>query len=106
MVELDFIFALMATTIGVLGGGISGLATAFHLARRLPASLPAKVILFEKNKRLGGWIKSGSVELSIPSGGAPKPYSVILEAGPRTLRPRSLDLLELVGKTSNYLLCF
>ncbi|CAE6351817.1 unnamed protein product [Rhizoctonia solani] len=86
----------MTTTIGVLGGGISGLAATFHLARRLPASLPAKVILFEKSRRLGGWIKSESVEVSVPSSDVPNAHSVVLEAGPRTLRPRSLDILELV----------
>ncbi|ELU36621.1 protoporphyrinogen oxidase [Rhizoctonia solani AG-1 IA] len=86
----------MATAIGVLGGGISGLATAFHLVRRLPPSFPVNVILFEKNKRLGGWIKSESVELSASSNNASGTHSVVLETGPRTLRPRSLEMLELI----------
>jgi oxygen-dependent protoporphyrinogen oxidase len=85
---LDFTFAAMMTTIGVLGGGISGLATAFHLARRIPTSYPAKIILIEKSNRLGGWIQSDNVDV--------QGNSVVLESGPRTLRPRSLEMLELV----------
>ncbi|KAJ1304235.1 hypothetical protein OPQ81_005399 [Rhizoctonia solani] len=87
----------MTTTIGVLGGGISGLTTAFYLARYLPTSHPAKILLFEKSQRLGGWIKSDSVEIPSPANDATGSCSVVLEAGPRTLRPRSLDMLELIN---------
>ncbi|CAE6467643.1 unnamed protein product [Rhizoctonia solani] len=84
------------TTIGVLGGGISGLTTAFYLARHLPASYPARILLFEKSKRLGGWIRSEKIDIPTPSHNASDSRSLVLEAGPRTLRPRSLDMLELI----------
>ena len=83
----------------VLGGGITGLATAFHLSRRIPQ---IKITLVENQDRVGGWMRSERVELGAGKG------HVVLEAGPRTLRPRSQALLELVrphshcyGTTSN-----
>ncbi|KAF8594777.1 Protoporphyrinogen oxidase [Ceratobasidium sp. AG-I] len=86
----------MSTTIGILGGGISGLSAAYHLARRLPASSPTKIVLLEKSKRLGGWIQSENATVETTSSSGSKTHSVVLEAGPRTLRPKSLDMLELV----------
>ena len=71
----------------VLGGGITGLATAFHLSRRIPQ---AKITLIENQDRVGGWIRSERVELGPGKG------HIVLEAGPRTLRPHSQALLELV----------
>ena len=76
----------------VLGGGITGLATAFHLSRRIPQ---AKITLVENQVRIGGWIKSERVELGSGQG------HMVLEAGPRTLRPRSQALLELVRPHSS-----
>ena len=71
----------------VLGGGITGLATAFHLSRRIPQ---AKITLVENQDRVGGWMRSERVELGQGKG------HMVLEAGPRTLLPRSQALLELV----------
>ena len=71
----------------VLGGGITGLATAFHLSRRIPQ---AEITLVESQGRIGGWIRSERVEFGLGKG------HMVLEAGPRTLRPRSQALLELV----------
>jgi len=71
----------------VLGGGITGLATAFHLSRRIPQ---AKITLVENQDRVGGWMRSERIELGSGKG------HMVLEAGPRTLRPRSQALLELV----------
>ena len=65
-----------AENIAVLGGGITGLATAYHLAQTVP---DAKITIFEKSSRLGGWIDSERVEVE---GG-----DVIFEWGPRSLRP-------------------
>lgn len=80
----------MGRHIAVLGGGLTGLSTAFHLSRRLPAS---RISLIEKSKELGGWVKSTRVEL-------PGQGSVLLEAGPRTLRPNAPAILELVSMLS------
>ena len=71
----------------VLGGGITGLATAFHLSRRIPQ---AKITLVDDQDRVGGWMRSERVELGQGKG------HMVLEAGPRTLLPRSQALLELV----------
>ncbi|KAF8162792.1 protoporphyrinogen oxidase [Crassisporium funariophilum] len=74
-------------SIAILGGGLTGLSSAYHLSRRFPA---AQVTLIEKHARLGGWVHSERVK--IPGTDA----SVLLEAGPRTLRPNSKAVLELI----------
>ncbi|KAF7325660.1 Protoporphyrinogen oxidase [Mycena kentingensis (nom. inval.)] len=66
----------------------NGLSSAFHLSRRFPSSI---VTLIDKNKRLGGWA-AHSERVPLPSGG-----SVLLEGGPRTLRPNSYAVLELIN---------
>jgi len=76
----------------VLGGGITGLATAFHLSRRCPQ---AQITLVENQDRVGGWMRSERVELGQGKG------HMVLEAGPRTLLPRSQALLELVRPHSH-----
>ena len=73
-------------SIAVLGGGLSGLSSAFHLSRRFPTT---KVTLIEKQTRLGGWVRSQRVTIK-------ENVSILLEAGPRTLRPNSKSVLELV----------
>ncbi|KAF9564531.1 protoporphyrinogen oxidase [Agrocybe pediades] len=73
------------TRIAVLGGGLTGQSSAFHLSRKFPNS---KVVLVEKQSRLGGWVRSERVQL--PQG------SLVLEAGPRSLRPNSKSVLELI----------
>ncbi|KAG8752453.1 oxygen-dependent protoporphyrinogen oxidase [Ceratobasidium sp. 428] len=80
------------TTIGILGGGISGLSAAFHLSRRLAANTKARIVLLERTKRLGGWIKSDNTTIHA----AGKACPLVLETGPRSLRPRSLEMLELI----------
>ncbi|KDQ09663.1 hypothetical protein BOTBODRAFT_116965 [Botryobasidium botryosum FD-172 SS1] len=77
-------------TVAVLGGGITGLSAAFHLSRRLPPT--ARIILLEKQRRLGGWIRSQNHQ-----GLAPRGQDVVLDTGPRTLRPNSKALLELIN---------
>jgi len=74
--------------IAVLGGGISGLTTAFYLGRRFPDT---RITLIEASSHLGGWIRTETIDLGSEYG------QVVLEAGPRTLRPVSKPLLELVG---------
>lgn len=75
------------TTIAVLGSGITGLSAAFHLSRRFPH---AAITVIDKNPNSGGWVRSKRHKL--PKGG-----SVLLEAGPRSLRPNALSLLELIN---------
>ncbi|KAL1509381.1 hypothetical protein ABEB36_004134 [Hypothenemus hampei] len=75
----------------VLGGGLSGLSTAYYLAK---ASVKEKVILLESSSRLGGWIKSDKVD-----------QEVVFEQGPRTIRPvgaagiNTLNLLDELNLT-------
>ena len=86
-----------ARDIAVLGGGLTGLATAFHISRQLPS---AKITVFEKNHRLGGWVDSESVEVD--------DGKVLFEWGPRTIRsgsgPSPLAMIELVGISSPHCL--
>lgn len=72
--------------IAVLGGGLSGLGAAHALAHRFPA---AQLLLFERGKRLGGWAHS------LRHG------RILLEGGPRTLRPNGAAALELVRPVSS-----
>ena len=62
----------------VLGGGITGLASACFLTQEIPN---AKITILEKGDRLGGWLKSPIHEVGGPKGGR-----VVFENGPRTLR--------------------
>lgn len=76
----------------VLGGGLSGLSSAFHLSRRFPDLF---VTLVEKNSRLGGWVSSERVHVRDEQGHSAE---MILESGPRTLRPNAKSVLELVRR--------
>ncbi|KAI9841155.1 MAG: oxygen-dependent protoporphyrinogen oxidase [Thelocarpon superellum] len=62
--------------LAVLGGGITGLTTALALSTELPK---ATVTLYEASARLGGWVDSKTVDVGNGN--------VVLEQGPRTLRP-------------------
>jgi protoporphyrinogen/coproporphyrinogen III oxidase len=76
--------------IAVLGGGITGLSSVFHLSRRFPGAF---ITLFEKNSSLGGWVSSERVEVRDANGNSAE---IVLESGPRTLRPNAKSILELV----------
>ncbi|KAJ7650088.1 hypothetical protein FB45DRAFT_886881 [Roridomyces roridus] len=76
------------THIAVLGGGLTGLSSAFHLSRRFPL---ANITLIDKQKSLGGWA-SKTERVQLPGGRG----SVLLEGGPRTLRPNAKSALELI----------
>lgn len=78
------------STIGVLGGGISGLSAAYYLARFGPSS--NKVVLIEGSKRVGGWVRSQRVGPGFypsPATAAEhnKQDGIVFEGGPRSLRP-------------------
>lgn len=62
--------------VAVLGGGISGLASAYFVAKEFPQS---RITVHEANKDGGGWIQSRRID--VPGG------DVLFEYGPRTLRP-------------------
>ncbi|KAJ7719920.1 hypothetical protein B0H16DRAFT_1605496 [Mycena metata] len=74
--------------IAILGGGLTGLSSAFHLSRRFPSST---ITIIEKQKRLGGWA-ANTERVQLPGGRG----SVIIEGGPRTLRPSANSVLELI----------
>ncbi|KIK68777.1 hypothetical protein GYMLUDRAFT_36266 [Collybiopsis luxurians FD-317 M1] len=75
----------------VLGGGLSGLSSAFHLSRRFPNT---QITLVEKTSRLGGWVSSDRVQVQDEHGHVAE---ILLEAGPRTLRPNAKSVLELIN---------
>ncbi|KZT70026.1 Protoporphyrinogen oxidase [Daedalea quercina L-15889] len=80
--------------VAILGGGLTGLSSAFHLARRFPYS---RISLLEKQSRVGGWVMSERVDVRVPSAqGTQHTAHTLLEAGPRTLRPNGLAVLELI----------
>ena len=79
--------------ITILGGGLTGLTTAYRLARALralPASIhgahkDTRVTLLEKSERIGGWVDSRVCEVEVEGRGK---VEVVLEAGPRSIRPK------------------
>lgn len=62
--------------VAILGGGITGLASAYHLAKELK---DAEITIYESSDRMGGWLNSKHV--NVGNG------KVVFEQGPRTLRP-------------------
>ncbi|TRM61835.1 hypothetical protein BD626DRAFT_631469 [Schizophyllum amplum] len=79
--------------IAVLGGGLTGLSSAYHLSHRFPSAL---ITLIERSSRVGGWAESERVVLKDPKDGSEA--SILLEGGPRTLRPSAKSVLELVTR--------
>ncbi|KAF9109934.1 hypothetical protein BGX27_006989 [Mortierella sp. AM989] len=84
------------THIAVIGGGISGLSTAWYLARTAPSNVA--ITLLEGSKRTGGWLQSDRLSDPQNPGG-----SILLERGPRSLRPQgisglnTLEMVKLLG---------
>ncbi|UNI15171.1 oxygen-dependent protoporphyrinogen oxidase [Purpureocillium takamizusanense] len=66
-------------SIAVVGGGLTGLTTAYYLAKQLPAS--ARITLYEGSDRLGGWIRTDRVDVDVDGTRG----TVGFERGPRTL---------------------
>ncbi|KAI8972885.1 Protoporphyrinogen oxidase [Trametes punicea] len=80
-------------SVTIIGGGLSGLSAAFHLSRRFPPHSGARITLVEKSNRLGGWVHSERVRVKDQHG---RQADVLLESGPRTLRPTSRAVLEII----------
>ena len=79
--------------VAVLGGGVTGLSSAYYLARQLPK---ARITVYEASARVGGWLASKRVPVD--------DGSIIFEAGPRTLRPAGNGILtgSLVRRRSSH----
>jgi oxygen-dependent protoporphyrinogen oxidase len=67
-------------TVAVLGGGLTGLATAWYLTR-LAKGL--NVVVYEAQDRLGGWIGSERQTVSLPGGGEGE---LLFERAARTVK--------------------
>ena len=72
-------------SIAVVGGGLTGLTTAYYLAKRLPPT--AKITLYESSNRLGGWIDTERVEVDVLD----KQGMVNFERGPRSMVSLSMN---------------
>ena len=87
-----------ATDIAILGGGITGLTSAYFLSKSLPN---AKITLLEGSPRLGGWLHSKQVDVGNGN--------VVFEQGPRNIRPSApnglitLDLVRRLLKSPTYM---
>lgn len=77
-------------TIAVLGGGVTGLTTAYYLTKFLPS---ARITLYEASDRLGGWVDSHTMDLRkrLPNG---MPARVVCEYGPRLISPSEKNFSE------------
>lgn len=62
----------------ILGGGITGLTTAYYLTQFYPT---AKITIYESNNRLGGWVDTEKVQVRSKG----KDETVVFERGPRTV---------------------
>lgn len=69
--------------IAVLGGGLTGLTTAYYLTRFHPE---AKITLYESGGRLGGWIDTEQIEVKTSGGQA---ATISFERGARAVSPQS-----------------
>lgn len=69
--------------IAVLGGGLTGLTTAYYLTRFHPQ---AKITLYESDDRLGGWIDTKKVDVKNAQG---EDATISFERGARAVSPQS-----------------
>ncbi|UZJ52833.1 hypothetical protein CBS101457_002153 [Exobasidium rhododendri] len=103
-------------SIAVVGAGLAGLTLTLHLARHLSPSPKYRIVLYDADQRVGGWVRSD--RLSVKGKDKEKKLgsevdraaSALLEAGPRSIRPVGLpgfvmlDLIKSLGLSSE-LIC-
>jgi len=83
-------------TLAILGAGLSGLSTAHYFLRALdPAARAAtRIVLLEKERRVGGWCRAHRYQDGrlLEPDEAPKGKEDVLafETGPRSIRPQGL----------------
>lgn len=88
-------------TLAIVGGGLSGLATAFYFLRGLSPAVKAmtRVVIYEKQNRTGGWCQSIVVPRESPARDLPHNSAattgdavteLVFETGPRSIRPVGL----------------
>lgn len=68
--------------IAVLGGGLTGLTTAYYITRFHP---DAKITIYEAADRLGGWIDTERVEVKTQQGDT---ATITFERGARSVSPQ------------------
>ncbi|SCV74324.1 BQ2448_6756 [Microbotryum intermedium] len=75
-------------TLAILGGGLSGLSSAFFFLRALPPHLreSTRIVVYEKQDRVGGWCKA----IKVPLKGGAAGDELVFETGPRSIRPVGL----------------
>lgn len=73
----------LPSDIAVLGGGLTGLTTAYYLTRFHP---DAKITVYESQDRVGGWIDTEKVEVTTLAG---TDETISFERGARVVSPQS-----------------
>ncbi|SCZ98620.1 BZ3500_MvSof-1268-A1-R1_Chr3-1g05505 [Microbotryum saponariae] len=75
-------------TVAILGGGLSGLSSAFYFLRALPPHLrqSTRIVVCEKQDRVGGWCRA----IKVPLNGGKQGDQLVFETGPRSIRPVGL----------------
>ncbi|PHH78287.1 hypothetical protein CDD82_3143 [Ophiocordyceps australis] len=68
--------------VAIVGGGLTGLTTAYYLAKRLPRT--TRLTVYEASDRLGGWLQTERVAAEAMGLGMDG-GSIAFERGPRTL---------------------
>jgi oxygen-dependent protoporphyrinogen oxidase len=89
----------------VLGGGLTGLTAAYRLSKASPST---NITLIDASKRVGGWVDSSKHAVGFKGkNGELVEGEVVLEGGPRTIRPRGSrgapKMLKLVRYSTDHL---
>lgn len=73
----------LPSDIAVLGGGLTGLTTAYYLTRFNPE---AKITIYESQARVGGWIDTEKVQVTTLAG---SDETISFERGARVVSPQT-----------------